>query len=103
MATTTKLRVRAVDNELYLLASTPHFSSEICHLKAGRKNPVDYTVVPQGILSAGEYTLTMIGINWGGPQTFEVIVTTGGVDTAYNAPTTGPVGAAWTVSIPITV
>ena len=40
MATTTKIRVTATDNELYILASTasaPWFSSEICHIKSGKQ------------------------------------------------------------------
>jgi len=103
MATTTKIHVTACDNELYILASTPAGSSEVCHLKSGYNNPVEYVVVPQSILPAGAYTLIMVGINWGGPQAFKVTLTTGGVDTAHTAPTTGPIGANWTVAVPITV
>ena len=103
MPTTTKIHVTATDNELYILASTPAGSSEICHIKSGFNDPVEYTVVPQSILQAGEYTLTMVGINWGGPQAFEVILTTGGVDTAFTAPPNQAPGANWTVAVPITV
>lgn len=103
MATTTKIHVTATDNELYLLASTPRGSSEICHIKSGFNNPVNYTVVPQSILPNGDYTLIMVGINWGGPQAFKVILTTGGVDTAHTAPAGTAVGAKWTEAVPITV
>jgi len=103
MATTTKIHVTATDNELYLLASTPNGSSEICHLKSGFNNPVDYTVVPQSILPKGAYTLIMVGINWGGPQAFKVILTTGGQDIPHTAPPSSAVGANWTVAVPITV
>ena len=103
MATTTKIHVTACDNELYILASTPAGSSEICHLKSGYNNPVEYVVVPQSILPNGAYTLTMVGINWGGPQAFKVILTTGGVDTAHPAPAGTAVGDVWHVSVPITV
>jgi hypothetical protein len=106
MSTTTKIHVTATDNELYILAATssaPWFSSEICHIKSGYNNPVEYTVVPQSILPNGAYTLIMVGINWGGPQAFKVTLTTGGVDTAYTAPASTAVGANWTVAVPITV
>ena len=103
MATTTKIQVTATDNELYILASTPHGSSEICHIKSGYGNPVNYTVIPQSILPTGAYTLVMVGINWGGPSAFTVILTTGGVSTPHTAPTNLPVGATWTLAIPITV
>ncbi len=103
MATTTKIHVTACDNELYILASTPHGSSEICHLKSGFNNPVEYVVIPQSILAVGAYTLIMVGINWGGPQAFKVILTTGGVDTPHTAPASTAVGANWTVAVPITV
>ena len=103
MATTTKIHVTACDNELYILASTPAGSSEICHLKSGYNNPVEYVVVPQSILPNGAYTLTMVGINWGGPQAFKVTLTTSGVDTPYTAPASTAVGANWTVAVPITV
>jgi hypothetical protein len=103
MATTTKIHVTATDNELYILASTPAGSSEICHIKSGFNNPVEYVVVPQSILPSGAYTLIMVGINWGGPQAFKVILTTGGVNTPFTAPPGTAVGANWTVAVPITV
>ena len=103
MPTTTKIHVTACDNELYILASTPAGSSEICHLKSGYNNPVEYLVVPQSILPTGGYTLTMIGINWGGPQAFKVTLTTGGADTLHAAPAGTAVGDVWHVSVPITV
>jgi len=103
MATTTKIHVTACDNELYILASTPAGSSEICHLKSGYNNPVQYLVVPQSILPHGDYTLTMIGINWGGPQAFKVTLTTGGVATVHTASAGNAVGDVWHVSVPMTV
>jgi chemotaxis response regulator CheB len=103
MATTTKIHVTATDNELYILASTPAGSDEIVHIKSGYNNLVEYVVIPQSILAKGAYTLIMVGINWGGPQAFKVILTTGGVDTPYAAPAGSAVGATWTVAVPITV
>jgi len=103
MATTTKVRVTATDNELYIIASTPAGSTEIAHVKSGYNNPVEYTVVPQSIMPGGAYTLTMIGINWGGPSAFKVTLTTGGTDTVYTGPTNLPTGGTWTQVVPITV
>lgn len=104
MASTTKIHITAVDNELYILAcQNPTPSSEICHIKSGYNKPVDYTIFPEAILPRGNYTLIIIGINWSGPQAFKVTLTTGGVDTDYIAPASTAVGANWTVAIPITV
>jgi hypothetical protein len=108
MATTTKISVTACDNELYLIAlpsgSTANFSgSEIVHISSGFSNPVSYSVIPQSILAAGQYTLVMIGINWGGPQAFTVVLTTGGVNTTYTAPSGSSIGANWTLAVPMTV
>ncbi len=100
---TTKIHVRATDNELYLLASTPQGSSEICHIKSGYSNPVEYTVIPQSILAPGDYTLIMVGINWGGPQAFTIVTTTNGVDTVHTAPASTLIGANWNHTMPMTV
>jgi hypothetical protein len=103
MSTTTKIHVTATDNELYLIAATPAGSSEICHIKSGYNDPVEYAVILQSILEKGAYTLIMVGINWDGPQAFKVTLTTGGVDTTYTAPANLNTGANWTVAVPITV
>ena len=108
MPTTTKIAVTACDNELYLIAlptTTPtNFGgSEIAHITSGFNNPVKYSVIPQSIVSAGSYTLVMVGINWGGPQAFTVVLTTGGVDTTFTAPAGTSIGANWTQAVQITV
>ena len=105
LAPTSEIRVSATDNELYILAiaASGLVSSELCHIKSGFDVPVSYVFVPQSILPAGQYTLVLIGINWGGPQAFGVTLTTGGVDTLYAAPASSAVGANWTVAIPIKV
>jgi hypothetical protein len=104
MAKIVKIQVTATDNELYILASTPNGSSEICHIKSGFNNPVNYVVVPQSILPAGNYTLTVLGINWGGPSAFKVILTD---STGANTPVSGgaglPPGGTWSQAISITV
>jgi hypothetical protein len=98
MATTTLIHVTATDNELYIIASTPAGTSEICHIKSGFHNPVEYKVIPQSILPPGAYTLIIIGINWSGPQQFTVALTTGGVVNTITSgpPTTAPIGANFT-------
>ncbi len=75
---TTEIRVSRCDNELILIASTPSGSSTICHLKSGFNAPVSYVFNPGHILPAGDYTLEMVGINWGGPGAFEVTLITDG-------------------------
>jgi hypothetical protein len=100
---TTRIQVTAVDNELYLIAvnTASNGSSEICHLKGN--SPPNLSIDPKVVLPPGSYTLVMVGINWGGPQAFQVILTTDGVDRPFTAPTSGPVGANWTQAVPITV
>jgi hypothetical protein len=108
MAAITKIEITATDNELYLIAtpSAGFGSSEIVHITSGNSNPVEYAVVPQSILPKGDYTLDMIGINWGGPSGFTV-KTTGpnGVVTAHTAPPNpnNTVGVVWTLPVPMTV
>jgi hypothetical protein len=103
--TTTKIRVTGVDNELYLIAvaKDARYSSEIVHLKSGFDHPVSYEVSPQAILEPGDYTLVMVGINWGSKQEFKVSLTTGGASQDFTAPANTAVGANWTEAVPMTV
>jgi hypothetical protein len=106
MSATTKIHVTACDNELYILATNPTpgmGTIELCHIMSGFNSPIDYAIFPQSVLPKGTYTLIMVGINWGGPQAFKVILTTNGVNTEYTAPTSTTVGANWTKSVQITV
>lgn len=104
MATTTKIHVTATDNELYIIATTPAGSSEIGHIVSGYNNPVEYAVIPQSVLPKGEYTLVLVGINWGSVQAFNVILTRDdGTETVYTAPPSTKVGANWTEAIDIKV
>lgn len=95
-----KIQVTATDNELYILASTGNGSSEICHIKSGFNDPVNYVVVPQSILPAGEYNLTILGINWAGPSGFTVILTpnAGGPITITGGQNL-PAGGTWSEAI----
>ena len=105
MSTTTKIHVTACDNELYILASPAdgRDSLEIVHIKSGFSDPVEYKLRPQTCLAPGKYNLTMVGLNWGGPDAFKVTLTTGGVDHLYSSPGTGQTGVSWSQTVPITV
>jgi len=103
MAPTTLIHVTKTDNELYIIAipSNGYASSVIGHITSGFNNPVEYKVVPQSVLAPGEYTLVLIGINWGGPQQFSVTLT-GNASPNQNFGTGTAVGAT-SVSVPMTV
>jgi hypothetical protein len=102
MAQTTQIDVGACDNEFYLVASTPAGSSELLHIKSGYNKPVSHTIYPPAILPPGNYTLTMIGINWGGPSAFKVKVTAG-TATNYASTPSSSIGVVWNQSIPMTI
>jgi hypothetical protein len=101
MANTTQIHVTATDNELYVLASTPAGSSELCHIESGYNDPVNYSFNPHSILPAGSYELTLIGINWGGPWKFSV-TTTPPIAGLSGSGSSGS-GVVWTKTVPITV
>src|SRR2546422_8002595 len=102
MANTTKIDVQAVDNELILLASTGRGSELLCHLKSGFNAPVSYVFNPGHILPPGSYDLTAIGINWGGPGIFKIVVTSGTTQTPLVGSGTAT-GVVFTKTIPMTV
>ena len=72
MAGTTQIQLTALDNEIYIIASTGAGSSELCHMKSGYGKPVSCSFDPGAILAPGTYDLTVIGINWGGPAGFSI-------------------------------
>ncbi|MGH8079330.1 MAG: hypothetical protein ACREP7_02065 [Lysobacter sp.] len=96
----TSVKINACDNELYIVASTAAGSSEICHISSGNNDPVVYGVNLGSVLPAGKYDLTLIGINWGGPASFNVLV--GGTPYTFNDPK-APVGVVWKQTVPVTV
>jgi hypothetical protein len=102
MAKTTMINVTATDNELYLVVSTPAGSAEIGHIVSGYNNPVSYKVVPQSVLPPGNYSLTIVGINWGGPAAFDVVLTPAQAGTSYSS-ASAPVGVVWSKTVPMTV
>jgi hypothetical protein len=101
---TTQIQVTAADNELLLIASTPAGSSELFHYKSGYNKPVNATIFPGAILATGAYSLNMIGINWGGPANFTVVVTTDGhAQTFHGGANNAPTGDVWHQTIPINI
>lgn len=104
MSKIVKIQATACDNELSVVASTPAGSSELFHLKSGFNNPVNDMVIPQSILPAGPYTLTAIGLNWGGPADFKVILTpASGSPITLSGGAGLPAGGVWSASAPMTV
>ncbi|HMG46445.1 MAG TPA: hypothetical protein VK614_03185 [Allosphingosinicella sp.] len=105
MAQTTQIDVSKCDNELYIIASTPAGSSELFHYKSGYSKPVAETIYPPAILPPGQYTLILIGINWGGPQNFVVKqnFASGPAVTHQLVLGPGPVGDNWHVAVPMTI
>lgn len=103
MAKTTLIEVTKADNELYIIAvpSDGFASSVIGHITSGFNNPVEYKVVPQSVLASGEYTLVLVGINWGGPQQFTVTLTGNASPNQHFG--TGTAVGATSVSVPMTV
>jgi len=98
----TSINVKACDNELYLVATTPSGTSELLHMTSGFNAPVSYTVNPANVLPEGTYMLSMIGINWGGPAAFTVVLTSSSGTTTFSG-TPGGVGVVWTENVTITV
>jgi hypothetical protein len=99
----TQIHVSATDNELYIIASTPAGSSELCHIKSGFNDPVSYNLnSPAHTLPPGNYDLTFVGINWGGPWNFN-ITTTPPTSPPLLSTGNGTVGVVWSKTIQITV
>jgi hypothetical protein len=71
----TQIQITAADNELYVLASQAVGSEELCHIKSGFNAPVNYAFDPHSVLPKGNYDLTFIGYNWGGPWAFKITTT----------------------------
>jgi hypothetical protein len=104
MAKIVKIQATACDNEMFVIASTPAGSSELFHIKSGFNNPVNYVVIPQSILAPGSYTLTVIGLNWGGPSAFTVILTQdSGPPITLSGGSGLPTGGVWSAAVPMNV
>jgi len=105
MAQTTQIDVKKCDNELYIIASTATSSSELLHIKSSLGKPVTHTIYPPAILPPGQYTLLLIGINWGGPQEFIVVQSfaSGPAQNHILPAGVGPIGDNWHVAVPMTI
>ncbi|MEK6263134.1 MAG: hypothetical protein AABP62_31535 [Planctomycetota bacterium] len=103
--TTTAINITHVDNELYIVAtpSSARASSELFHYMSGFGANMNVVIVPQHVLPPGKYTLSFIGINWGGPAKFTITMTTNGVTTPVPATAGSTVGVVWTANMAITV
>ncbi len=104
--TTTAININYVDNELYIIAipSTGNGGFELFHYVSGYSDKMYVTIVPQHVLPPGQYTLSFVGINWGGPTSFNVSLTTNGTTTPVSPqPSTQSVGVVWSPSVSITV
>lgn len=102
-ATTSEIHITAADNEILLIASRWGGSSTLLHYKSGNGFGVDVKLRPQAILESGDYSLTMIGINWGGPSSFKVVVTADGVARAYEGGGSHDSGVVWSKTIPLKI
>ena len=103
---TTAIHVTYVDNELYIIAVPLNgmTSTKIFHYVSGYNDPMNITIIPQHVLTAGQYTLCFVGINWGGPSAFNVTLTTDGAVTPVGpAETSTEVGIVWSPTVQITV
>jgi hypothetical protein len=102
MASTTQIQVTAVDNEVYIIASTSAGSSELCHVKSGYNKPVSCTFDAGAILAPGTYDLTVIGINWGGPGVYAVSAP-GTTPALVNPPPSTVVGVFHSQTVKMTI
>jgi hypothetical protein len=104
MATSlSQIHISTMDNELYIIASTAAGSSEIFHGKNGYNDPVSYNLNnPAHILPPGNYDLTFVGINWGGPWNFN-ITTTPPTNPPLVSTGNNTLGVVWSRTIQITV
>ena len=102
---TTAINITYVDNELYIFAtgSDQFASRELFHYKSGYGDKMNVTIVPQHVLPAGSYTLSFVGVNWGGEPAFSLSLTSGGSTTAVPVTCQPGNGVVWTANIAISV
>ena len=98
-----QIQVTATDNELLLIASTHATRSTLLHDKAGYPKPVDMTLYPPTILAPGTCSLTMVGIDWGGPSNSNVLVTNENGVASFTGGGSYDVGEVWNEAITITI
>ncbi|HEX8623211.1 MAG TPA: hypothetical protein VF718_14680 [Allosphingosinicella sp.] len=93
----TPVKISACDNELYMIATQGLGSSELIHVKSGFNNAVTDQFVLESILPKGTWQITMVGINWGGPWAFKIMIGTNSYGQQSN---TGTVGVVWSQTLP---
>ncbi len=97
-----QVNITASDNELYVIASQGRESSELCHIKSGFNEGVNFSFNPRAVLPPGDYDLTFVGMNWGGPWRFDVATTPSvGLPPTING--SGTVGVVWNKTVQIKV
>lgn len=105
MANLKTIRIKRLDNEVYVIASQPRTSTEICHIKDNRETTLE--IHTDSSLNPGAYDLTFIGLNWGGPQQLNVDLVYDTVPptiTTITAPITPQVvGVFFTKTVHVTV
>ncbi|WP_157825419.1 hypothetical protein [Rahnella sp. AA] len=102
------INVGFVDNELYIIAipSSGYGSTEVLHYNSGYNDQCNIEIIPQHILSSGQYVLSFVVINWGGPAALTATLTmSDGSTQPVNMPTNSSAGTGvvFTKNIPITV
>lgn len=102
MAQLTNITIDYVDNELIIMAFNRDgrpgwFSSTLAHFKGGNSQPQTYSWNPSanGVLPPGNYTLLLMGINWGSVSGFRGSVTIGGSTHPLVASTTKETGVVY--------
>ncbi|ARJ65309.1 hypothetical protein WV31_06415 [Magnetospirillum sp. ME-1] len=102
----TQLSVSKCDNELYVIAIpvSPNGGTaavEVLHISSGYNDPVNYSINLGSVLvPGGTYSITMMGINWGGPAAFAVNLN----GTPYTfSDGSGKLGLVWNQSVNVTV
>lgn len=103
MGQLTKIRVVECDNELTVKAAQFGQSVQLFNLKSGFGTFTEFACVPSAFVVTGDYTLVLIGENYGGPQKFKVILTIDGADVEYLSPDSTKVGVSWEQSIPVSI
>ena len=110
MSQLTNITIDYVDNELYVLAYNNDgrpgwMSSELAHFKGGSNQLQTYSWNPaaNAVLPPGNYTLLLIGINWGGPSNFKGSVTIGGTTHPLAVTPTSATGVTYTQELKFTV
>lgn len=106
MSNITAIDISYVDNELYVLAipSSQTASTEVIHYNSGNSASSNISIVPINILSPGDYTLSFVGVNWGGPSYFNIQLSySDGSNKSLDSENSTTVGVVFTANESVTV